>query len=100
MDDLGRVLQVGVHHDDRAAGGVVEPGGDGDLMAEIARQLDEPIAPIGARLGFDHDRAGIVRSVVDEDRLARRVEGISSASSRLSRIGMTTSSLKIGTTRE
>ena len=37
MDDFGRILQIGVHDDDRAAGGVVEPGGDRDLMAEIAR---------------------------------------------------------------
>jgi hypothetical protein len=36
-NDLGRVLQVGVHHDDCAAGGVVEAGSDRDLVAETAR---------------------------------------------------------------
>ena len=98
--DLGRVLQIPVHYDDRVSGGVIEPDGDCDLMTEIARQLDQPVALVGARLGLDHDRAGIVRSVVDDDHLARRVERSSRASRRLSRIGMTASSLKIGTTRE
>jgi hypothetical protein len=39
QDDLGRVLQIRVDHDDRTARGVIEPDGDRDLMAEIARQL-------------------------------------------------------------
>src|SRR5271165_1840186 len=30
--DFGRVLEIGVHDDDRAACGVIEPGGDRDLM--------------------------------------------------------------------
>ena len=36
-DHLGRVLQVGVDHDHRVAARVVEPGGDGDFLAEVAR---------------------------------------------------------------
>jgi hypothetical protein len=37
QDDLGRVLQIPVHHDDRPASGMIEPDGDRDLVAEIAR---------------------------------------------------------------
>ena len=76
MDDFGRILQIGVHDDDRAAGGAIESGGDRDLMTEIARQLDEPVAPVVASLALDHDRARVLRSVVDDDHLARRVERI------------------------
>ena len=78
--DFGRVLQIGVHDDDRAAGGVIEPGRDRDLMAEIARQLDEPVALVGARLGLDHDRARIL----DPSSTKITSAGASSASSRAS----------------
>jgi hypothetical protein len=53
---------------------VIEPAGDCDLVAEIARQLDQPVTLVGARLGLDHDCARIGRSVVDDNNLARRVE--------------------------
>jgi hypothetical protein len=33
---LGRVLQVGIHDHHGAALGMVEPGRDGDLLAEVA----------------------------------------------------------------
>ena len=36
--DLGRVLHVDVHRDDRAAAGVVEPGTQRGFLAEVARQ--------------------------------------------------------------
>ena len=39
-DQLGRVLQVGVEHHDGVAAGVVEPGGQRRLVAEVARQVD------------------------------------------------------------
>jgi hypothetical protein len=37
LDDFGRILQVGVHHDDRVALCGIHAGGDRDLMTEIAR---------------------------------------------------------------
>ncbi len=74
--DLGRILEIGVHDDDRLARGAVHAGGDRDLVAEIARQLDEAVAAVGARLGLEDDGAGVARSVVDEDRLGGRVERI------------------------
>ena len=61
---------------DRLARGAFHAGGDRDLVAEIARQLDEAVAPVGARLGLEDDRAGVARSVVDEDRLGGRVERV------------------------
>ena len=76
VNDFGRVLQIGVHDDRSAAGGAVESGGDGDLMTEIARELDEPVAPVVARLALDHNRARVLGAIVDDDHLARRVEGI------------------------
>ncbi len=76
MDDFGRILEIGVHDDDRAAGSAIESGGDRDLMAEIARELDEPIATVGPRLALDHDRARVARSVVDDNHLAGRVERV------------------------
>ena len=101
QDDFGRVLQIRVHHDDRAAGGVIEPDGDRDLVAEIARQLDQPVALVGARLGLDHDRARIARDPSSTTITSASASSASSrASRRLSRTGMTASSLKIGTTRE
>ena len=36
QDDFRRVLQIRVHHDDRAASGMIEPDGDRDLVTEIA----------------------------------------------------------------
>ncbi len=37
QDQIGRVLQVGVHGDDRRAAGRLHAGGQGRLMAEVAR---------------------------------------------------------------
>ena len=73
-DDFGRILKVGVHHNDRVAFRPVHAGGDGDLVAEIARQLDVAIALVRARLGFANDGARIARAVVDENRLGGRIE--------------------------
>jgi len=36
-DDFGRILQIGIHHDNRIAGRRVHSGADCNLMAEISR---------------------------------------------------------------
>ena len=46
-DHLGRVLQVGVDHDHRLALRMVEPRGGGDLLAEVARQIDDGDVAVG-----------------------------------------------------
>ncbi len=75
QDQLGRVLQVGVHDDHGIAACEVEPGRDGDLMAEIARQAHvfdsaRPFAPVASRtIGGQ-----IATAVVDEDHLCGPVE--------------------------
>ena len=40
LDHLRRMLQVGIHDHHRIAPGMVEPGRDGDLLAEIAAEGD------------------------------------------------------------
>ena len=71
---FGRVLQVGVHDDDRLALRRVHAGGDGDLVAEIARQADIAEARVAPGERLQHDGAGIAAAVVDEDRLRRLVK--------------------------
>ena len=46
-DHFRRMLQIGVHDHDCGAAGVVEPGRDGDLLAEIAAERDGANARIG-----------------------------------------------------
>ena len=45
-DNLGRILQIGVHDDDGVATSVVKSCGDGNLMAEITREIDHTHAGI------------------------------------------------------
>ena len=74
LDDLGRILQVGVHDDDRSALCRVHAGGDGDLVAEIARQADITEARVAPGKRLQHEGAGIRAAVVDEDRLRRLIK--------------------------
>ena len=74
--DLRRVLQIGVHDDDRLAAGMVHARGDRDLMAEIARQREVAIARVGPGAGGEHDAAGVAAAVVDEDDFRRAVERV------------------------
>jgi hypothetical protein len=71
FDDFRRVLQVGIHDDDRCALRRVHAGGDGDLVAEIARQADIAEARVALGERLQHDGAGIAAPVVDQDRLRR-----------------------------
>ena len=66
-DHLRRVLQVGIDHDHRIAAGVLQPGGGGDLLAEVARQVDHRNARLGAVQGFHQQERGIAAAVVDVD---------------------------------
>src|SRR5262249_14723750 len=69
-----RILKVGVHDDHRVAGREVDAGGQRDLVAEVARQPDEPEPRVVAR-GLEHQLVGAVAAaVVDEDRLRVAVE--------------------------
>ena len=45
-DDLGRVLEVGVHHDDGLAARVVDAGGDGRLVPEVSGEGQDPVARV------------------------------------------------------
>jgi hypothetical protein len=73
-DDLGRVLQIRVHDDDRVAPGMVESGGDGDLLAEIAAEGDGGQAPIGGADLAQRLQRVVLRAVVDEDDFERQAD--------------------------
>ena len=63
------VLAVGIHQKDDVAARTVQPGGQGRLFAEIARQIDQHQLRVrGAQLGR-HGRGGIAAAVVDHDQL-------------------------------
>jgi len=62
-DQFGRILQVGVDHHHRVAGGGIEPGGQRRLLAEVARQLQRAGPRIGFKQGGD-DRPGVVGAAV------------------------------------
>jgi hypothetical protein len=47
-NDFGRVLQVNVNRDRGVSLAIVQPGGHGGFLAEIARQVDDPDAPVPA----------------------------------------------------
>jgi hypothetical protein len=71
-DDLGRMLEVGVHRDDEVAGRCGEAGGQGDLVPEVPRQPDPPEALVVTGRGFDRLPGGVGRAVVDDDDLPLR----------------------------
>jgi len=66
-DDLRRVLQVGIHHHHRLAARVVEAGSDGELVSEIARQRNHPVARLGGAELLQSGEGTVARPVVDED---------------------------------
>jgi hypothetical protein len=70
-DDLGRILKVGVDQDNGVTFGVVEAGGNRDLVAEIARQADN--AGVFARVldVLEQGRCRVLASVVHIDDLER-----------------------------
>jgi len=66
-DVVGVVLEVGVHGDDEGVSGVIDAGGEGGGLAEVALEEDGANAGIGG--GDVEDEAGGVvgAAVVDED---------------------------------
>jgi hypothetical protein len=73
-DDLGRVLEIGVHHDHRLTGGEVQSRRDGHLVTEVAGEPDRPEPWILAAGRGDQLVAPIAAPVVDEHHLRRTVE--------------------------
>ena len=74
--DLGRVLEVCVHDDHGLAGRRIHASGDGDLMAEVARQLDN-LEPRILQVGLDHELiAGVPAAIVDQQHFSGAVHAI------------------------
>ena len=63
------MLQIGIHDHDDVAAGMVEPGGDRDLLAEIPAEGNG----IDARVGFvqqaQHRKRAVPAAIVDADDL-------------------------------
>ena len=66
-DRLGRVLQVGVHDDCCAPCRLIEPGRNGDFLAEIAAERDRGDATIGQMHCTQELDRLVGRAIVNED---------------------------------
>ena len=66
------MLQVGIHHDDRLARGVVHPGGQGVLVAGVSGERDELHPWVVFVQHGDRLRGTIRAAVVHEDDLEVR----------------------------
>ena len=62
-EELGRVLQVRIHHGDDPAAGGVDARGEGHLVAEVAREAESPQARVLAGEGR-HLLEGCIRAAV------------------------------------
>ncbi len=68
-DHLRRVLQIGIDDDHRLPPRVVQTGGGGDFLAEVARQADQGDALIIQPQELDRLPRQIVAAVIDVNRL-------------------------------
>ena len=68
-DELRRVLQVGVDHDNNIPDGALQTGGGSGLLAEVARQVHHAHAAILGGQPVERLRGAIGAAVVDEDQL-------------------------------
>jgi len=68
-DQLGRILQVAVHQDHRVAARRLEPGGRGELVPEVARQVDDDELAHRPRDPAQCGERPVRAPVVDEDEL-------------------------------
>ena len=66
---FGWVLQVGVDDEDLRAAAQVQPRGERELVAMVARQVDRDQRGIGGGQPLHHRPAVVARPVVDEDDL-------------------------------
>src|SRR4029453_11814453 len=62
-DDLGRILEVRVHHDDGIPRRKVETGRDRGLVPEVPRELEHLEARVSSRR-LDHAREAVVSTAV------------------------------------
>ena len=68
-DLVGVVLQVAVHGEDEVALGVVEAGGEGGGLAEVAAELDDEDAAVDGSDLFKQAVGAVAGAIVDEDQL-------------------------------
>ena len=66
---LGRILQIGGHHDGRIAAHVLQTAGDRHVRSAVARQPDATDVSIHERQTLDHREGVIARVVVDDEPL-------------------------------
>ena len=70
-DGLGRILEVAVHEHDHVSGNLVDGGGEGDLVAEVARQLYDHNSGIALGGGFEHPKSSVGTAIVHENHFVR-----------------------------
>ena len=68
-EQFGRVLQIGVDDEDLLARTQVEPRGQRELMAVVARQVDRDDARVGGGQALHHRPAVVAAAIVDQDDL-------------------------------
>ena len=66
-DERRRMLQVRVHHDDGVPARRIEPGGQGDLMAEISGKGIDTHGRIAGRQRVELFERRVPAPVIDED---------------------------------
>ena len=65
-EQLGRILQVDVHRDQDVAARVVDAGGERRLLAEVAREVDDPQPAVTRAAVEQMGQRVVVRAVVHE----------------------------------
>ena len=68
-DELGGVLEIGIEGDRRRPSGMIKPGGERGLLAEIAREIDDPDAGIFLAQGDQDGQRLIAAAIVYADAL-------------------------------
>ncbi len=66
-DLVGIVLEIAVHGEDEVALGVIEAGGEGGGLTEVAAQLDDEDARVDRGDLFEQAIGAVARTIVDED---------------------------------
>ena len=70
-DELGRVLQVGIHDDHAVAGDVIEAGQHGSFLAVVAREVEVVDAGVFLVEAGQDGQCVVAAAVVDEEHLPR-----------------------------
>jgi hypothetical protein len=73
-DHLGRVLQIRVHAHNGIPAHVIQPGAERDVLAEVARQIDDLDAGIQVTLGAKAVQRVVEATVIDADDLVAAAE--------------------------